>query len=95
MTDLDLTINRLGLMTLAVVDMSEGGFVLIRTGARMRRAAGLTRELRVDVRSDGKQHTARSKCPALDDMDGVVAAEAITQALDRAREWLAAKGAGR
>lgn len=89
-----VTRGRLTLLLLAVTAMSTDGFVLIRTGIRQRRTTGLTREWRVDVRHGTRQHTARAKSPVLDD-PAAGAALAITEALARARTWLAEKGAGR
>ena len=72
----DVDLKRLGLLLLAAVDASRGGYVLIRLGSM---PLG-QREVRVNVRHGADEHTSRSHAP--------IGAPAVTEALDRALDWL-------
>lgn len=72
----DADLRRLGLLLLAAVEASGGGYVLIRLGSM---PLG-QRELRVNVRHGSDEHTSRSHAE--------IGAPAAIEALERALDWL-------
>ncbi len=73
-----IDLARVALALLALTELSEGQYVLIRAG---RRAPDQTRQWRINVRAQGHEHTST----ALDRGDP---AQALLLAMDRALQWL-------
>lgn len=76
MSDDDADLKRLALLLLATIEASGGGYVLLRFGTM---PLG-QREIRVNVRHHGEEHTSRSHAP--------IGCPATTEALARALDWL-------
>lgn len=74
----DVDIDRLAFLLIAVTDLSDGGYVLIRSA--------MERSLwRINVRAKGVEHTATAKSEKPKDRW-----PSLMLALDRAMQWLAA-----